>query len=93
MELRITTFNCRGLPKSKRNIDLRPDIVKVFNEAHIIAFQETWLSKQDLSCINSLHDEFVGSGNAKIDESSSVIHSRGSLSRKRVEVLQKITQT
>ena len=41
-----------------------------------MALQETWYSKQDLSCINSLHDEFVGSGTAKIDESSGLIQGR-----------------
>ena len=76
MALRTITYNCRGLPKSKRSLNLRPDIIKVFNDADIVAFQETWYSKQDLSCINSLHDEFIGSGVAKIDESSGLIQGR-----------------
>ena len=55
---------------------LRPDISAIFNNAHIVALQETWFSKQDLKCINSLHDEFLGHGNAKIDESLGLIQGR-----------------
>ena len=76
MDLRLTTYNSRGLPKNNRSLNLRPDIVKVLNDSHIVAFQETWYSKQDLSCINSLHNEFVGSGVAKIDESTGIIQGR-----------------
>ena len=76
MDLRLTTYNSRGLPKNNVRLNLRPDIVKVLNESHIVAFQETWYSKQDLSCINSLHNEFVGSGVAKIDESTGIIQGR-----------------
>ena len=75
-DLRITSYNSRGLPKSNRNIFLRPDIVNVFNESHIVAFQETWYSKQDLRYINTLHNEFLGSGAAKIDESSGLTQGR-----------------
>ena len=76
MALKVTSFNCRGLPKSKRNIALRPDIIEIFNDAHIVAFQETWYSKQDLGCINSIHDDFIGSGTAKIDETAGIIQGR-----------------
>ena len=41
MDLKVFTYNCRGLPKSKNRLSLRPDIDQIFNEAHIVAFQET----------------------------------------------------
>ena len=76
MDLKVSMYNCRGLPKSKQNLALRPDIIKVLGEANIVALQETWYSKQDLSCINSLHEGFVGTGAAKIDESNGLIQGR-----------------
>ena len=39
----------------------------------IIAFQETWYSKQNLSIINSLHSDFDGVGVAKIDECDNIV--------------------
>ena len=41
-----------------------------------MAIQETHYSVQDLKCINSLHDSFVGCGVAKIDESENIIQGR-----------------
>ena len=66
MDLRLISNNCRGLPGDKRSLDLRPDIIMVMKDAHIVALQETWLSKQNLNRINSLHNDFVGHGVAII---------------------------
>ena len=76
MDLKVFTYNCRGLPKSKKRLSLRPDIGQIFDDAHIVAFQETWFSKQDLNCLNSLHDNYFGFGVAKIDESLDLIQGR-----------------
>ena len=76
MDLRFISYNCRGLPRDKRSLDLRPDIIKVMTDSHIVALQETWLSKQNLNCINSLHDDFVGFGVARVDESVGIIQGR-----------------
>ena len=76
MDLQFISYNCRGIPKDKTGLALRPDIINVLENCHIAAFQETWLSKQSLNCLNSLHDNFVGSGVAKIDESSGIIQGR-----------------
>ena len=76
MNIKVISYNCRGLPRSKIRLALRPDIGKVFDEAHIIAFQETWFSKQDLNCMNSLHDNYFGSGAAKVDESLGIVQGR-----------------
>ena len=76
MDIKIFSYNCRGLPKSKMRLALRPDIGKLFDEAHIIAFQETWFSKQDLNCLNSLHNDYFGFGAAKVDESLGIVQGR-----------------
>ena len=76
MDLKFITYNCRGLPRDRNSLLLRPDIMSVFADAHMVAFQETWLSKQNLSCINSLHESFVGSGVSKVDETVGLVQGR-----------------
>ena len=75
-ELNLSTYNCRGLPKDKKKMSLRPDILSLFSNNHIVALQETWYSKQNLNIINSLHPLFEGTGAAKIDESKDIIQGR-----------------
>ena len=74
--LLISTYNCRGLPKDQTKLVQRPDIKHLFECNHIIAFQETWLSKQNLKILNSLHSSFDGLGVAKVDESDDIIQGR-----------------
>ena len=74
--IKVISYNSRGLPKSKNNLELRPDIVQLMESCHIIAIQETHYSVQDLRNINSIHDSFVGCGAAKIDERENIIHGR-----------------
>ena len=76
MDLRIISYNCRGLPKDRSKLSLRPDVNSLFDMGDIIAFQETHYSKQNIKCLNSLHDSFVGTGAAKIDESEGIIQGR-----------------
>ena len=75
-KLQICTYNCRGLPKDKTKLALRPDISTLFENYHVIAFQETWYSKQNLNILNSLHSSYDGVGVAKVDESVDIIHGR-----------------
>ena len=44
-------------------------MVNIMNEqdVDIICLQETWLSKQELNCLNTLHTDFHGSGVAIVD--------------------------
>ena len=74
--LNIISYNCRGLPKSRQQLALRPDIANLLNSYQIIAFQEIWYSKQNLNIINSLHDGFDGVGVAKINEGDNIVHGR-----------------
>ena len=72
MDLKLTSYNCCGLPRDKVKLSLRPDLNELFEKADIIALQETHYSKQNIKYLNSLHDHFVGIGAAKVDESEGV---------------------
>ena len=72
----MTSYNCRGLPKTKNKLVSWPDILEVFKESDIIGFQETHYSKQDNKNLNCIHNSFIGIGAAKIDESSGIIQGR-----------------
>ena len=73
MVFKVASYNCRGLPKDKTKMSLRPDIIDLLESSQIIAIQETHYSQQDLKSINSLHESFVGFGVARINESGSII--------------------
>ena len=77
MDLRLKSYNCRGLPRERiKLLSQRPDIVNLFEDSDIIAFQETHYAKQNIKCLNSLHNDFVGIGAAKIDESEGIMQGR-----------------
>ena len=60
LKFNIVSYNCRGLPKDKKKLDLRPDIQHLFKDNEIICLQETWFAKQDLKYINNLNKPFQG---------------------------------
>ena len=74
--LNITSYNCRGLPKTNTKLLLRPDIMELFKVSDIIGFQETHYSKQDIKCLNSIYKDFIGTGVAKIDEGTGIVNGR-----------------
>ena len=43
--LQISSYNCRGLPKTRDNLLLRPDIHDLLDTSDIVCLQETWYSK------------------------------------------------
>ena len=63
--LNIASYNCRGLPKTRNKLLLRPDILAIFEQNEIICFQETHYSKQNLKLLNGLCEEYIGIGAAK----------------------------
>ena len=67
--IRIVSYNCRGLPSSTQKLHHMPYVVNIMNEedVDIICLQETWLSKQELNCLNTFHTDFHGSGVATLD--------------------------
>ena len=74
MDLTISSYNCRGLPKENKKLLLRPDILEVLDKSHIVAIQETWYAKQNLKALNSLHKDYIGTGAATVDETHDIIH-------------------
>ena len=58
------------MPKDKKRLILRQDLCEILRDNHIIALQETWLSKQQLDILNSTHKNFIGAGAATADESN-----------------------
>ena len=79
--LNVVTYNCRGLPKTPAKLWEKPTINMLLNDESIdiLAFQETFLSKQDLSCLNVLHKEYQGIGESTTDNRDKLIagHAQG----------------
>ena len=68
--LKIVSYNCRGLPRSAKTLHHRPSVNTIMNkDVDILCLQETWYSKQDLSCLNMLHEDFHGIGASTVDYS------------------------
>ena len=42
-KLKFNSYNCRGLPKDKKKLDLRPDIQHMFKDNEIICLRENGL--------------------------------------------------
>lgn len=76
--LKLATYNCRGLPKSNRLLSLRPDLLKLFSLNDIVCIQESWYLRQDLTILNSLFDNYLGSGVSSCDASEGLISGRPS---------------
>ena len=74
LKFNLVSYNCRGLPKDKKKLDLRPDMQHVFKDNEIICLQKTWFAKQDLKYINNLNKPFQGVGVSTTDYSDGIIH-------------------
>jgi exonuclease III len=67
--MRIITYNCCGL-----NLQQRPTLQKILTANNdIICLQETWLTKQDLGLLNTLHKNYHGTGKSTTDSSDGPI--------------------
>ena len=75
-DIKVASYNCRKLPKNFSELHSRPDILQLFDNMDIVAFQETWLAKQDLDCCNSLHHDFLSCNRAAIDYSDGILIGR-----------------
>ena len=73
--VKIVSYNCRGLPKTPAKLWQKPTVNLLLqdSEIDIICFQETFLSKQDLSCLNTLHSDFQGIGVSTTDAREKLI--------------------
>ena len=68
MEFKISSYNCKRLPKDRKKMHLRQNISEMFNRSHVVALQETWYAKQNLEALNTLRKDYVGVGAANVDE-------------------------
>ena len=71
--MRLSSYNCRGLPKDTRSTLLRPDIQQLFNNSDIICLQETWYGDQDLEKLPMLFKNFHSIGVSTTDYSKSIV--------------------
>ena len=63
----LGSYNSRGLPKTKKDLLLRPDFLSVLLNNDVTCIQETWFSKQDLPNLNNLHNHYHGIGVSTTD--------------------------
>ena len=75
-DIKVSSYNCRGLPKNSVQLHTRPDIVHLFENSDIIALQETWFAKQELALCNGLHDNFLAVSVASLDYGTQILQGR-----------------
>ena len=59
--LRIVSYNCRSVRNSLN------DVQKLCDKNDIVMLQEHWLPKQDLSFLNSIHNDFIAYSSSPVD--------------------------
>ena len=76
--MRVVSYNTRGLRVGHSAGDTARRLVvdKLLEECDIMCVQETWLSKQDLEKLNTLHPMFHGVGESTTDLSERLAHGR-----------------
>nr|XP_053609838.1 uncharacterized protein LOC128674882 [Plodia interpunctella] len=67
---KFVTFNCKNV---KRSVDNIRDLCKEYD---IIALQETWLTNEDISFLNTISDDFSSTGVSAMDTSTGPIRGR-----------------
>ncbi len=78
MTVQVLSYNCRGLRLGQSAGDRarRRVIDNLLDHCDILCLQETFLSKQDLSQLSSLHPDFHGAGEATTDLSRGMVRGR-----------------
>ena len=73
--LKVVSYNSRGFPKTPDKLWEKPTIELLLKneKIDIICLQETFLSKQDLSCLNIVHRDFQGVGASSTDTRDKLI--------------------
>ena len=74
--VKVVSYNCRGFPKMASKLWAKPTINLLLqdNSIDIICLQETFLGKQDLSCLNVIHSDFQGIGASTTDYRDNLIN-------------------
>ena len=67
--VKVVSYNCRGFPKTLAKLAVKPTVNLLLQDdsIDIICMQETFLSKQDLSCLNVIHKDYQGIGTSTSD--------------------------
>lgn len=78
MVLRVVSYNSRGLRLGQSAGDRAHRIVvgQLLETTDIICLQETFLAKQDLDKLNSVHSDFHGAGESTTDLSTKLVRGR-----------------
>ena len=73
--MKVVSYNCRGFPKTPAKLRIKPTINTLLNDENvdIICLQETFLSMQDLGCINSIHKDYQGIGTSTVDTRDGIV--------------------
>ena len=73
--VKVVSYNCRGFPKTPAKLRVKPTVNLLLNDDTIdfICLQETFLSKQDLGCLNSVHNEYQGIGTSTVDTRDGIV--------------------
>ena len=67
--VKVVSYNCRGFPKTPAKLSVKPTVNLLLKDESIdiICMQETFLSKQDLGCLNVIHKDYKGFGTSTSD--------------------------
>ena len=78
MKLNIVSYNVRGLHigHSEEDTSRRLVVNKLLETNNVLCVQETFLSKQDLEGLNSIHADFYGAGESTTDCSTRLLCGR-----------------
>ena len=78
MQISVVSYNARGLRVGHSEADKSRRVVvdKLLEICDILCIQETFLAKQDLERLNSLHKDFYGAGESTTDLSSKIVRGR-----------------
>lgn len=76
--MRVVSYNTRGLRVGHTASDISKRLVvdTLLDECDILCLQETWLAKQDLDKLNTVHLNFHGAGESTTDLSTKLVRGR-----------------
>jgi len=62
-KLKIASYNCQGVKSSE------PYIRDILGQVYIMTLHETWLCRDEVNRLNSLHKNYVSYSTSTVDES------------------------
>lgn len=76
--MRVISYNCRGLRVGNSAADRarRQAVDALLHNCDILCLQETFLTKQDLSNLNCINNNFHGAGESTVDLSMGIVRGR-----------------